>query len=485
MFPRRLVWPLFAALSAIASLHGTEQNGWPLVVRQSSADGTPESSQYLGPLLFSRQTGEPAHGFRPLWLQLIAGDKETTTLLYPLFTWQKQSDYGSFSFFRLVDQRQSIVTGEPARSGFDVWPFYFSKATGDPSTSYHALFPVAGTIKYRFGQDELSWYAFPSYLHSTKTGREITSAPWPFLRFISGAGHHGFEFWPLFGRRGREDDYDEQFYLWPLFYKSVHGLSAPIPTVKFGALPFYTRETAPGYISETYAWPFFGYTHRTVPSRYDEQRYLWPFLVQGRGDQRLINRWAPLYTHSIIKGYDKTWLLWPLIRHAEWHDAGLAQKKDQLLYFLYSSQTQRSLTNPTAAPAYKAHLWPLFSAWDNGAGRRQVQALSPLEVFFPNNEIVRQLYSPIFALYRYDRTDAATSSHTLLWNAVTWRRTATAREFHLGPLFSVETGPTQKRIALGNGLLGLRRRAGGQGWRLFLFDFSPKTTNKTAEAPPP
>ena len=31
--------------------------------------------------------------------------------------------------------------------GVDVWPFYFSKETGDPATTYHALLPVAGTIK--------------------------------------------------------------------------------------------------------------------------------------------------------------------------------------------------------------------------------------------------------------------------------------------------------------------------------------------------
>lgn len=483
MFSRLLVWSLCAALLA-AALPGAEQNGWPLVVRQTSTDGAPESVQYLGPLLFSRQDTDLVQGFRPLWLQTQAGDRVTTTFLYPLFTWQKQSDFSSFSFFRLIDQRQRSAAGEPVVSGLDVWPFYFSRKTGDPTTSYHALFPVAGTIKHRFNRDELSWHAFPLHLHSKKAGREITTAPWPFLRFIDGAGHHGFEFWPLFGHRGREGDYADQFYLWPLIYKSAHDLSAPEPTVKFGVLPFYARHTAPGYISETYAWPFFGYTHRTLPYRYDEQRYLWPFLVQGHGDQRRVDRWAPLYTHSTLKGYDKTWLLWPLYRHAAWQDAGIAQEKNQFLYFLYWSQTQRSLTNPGTAPAHKTHLWPLFSVWDNGAGRLQVQVLSPLEVFFPTNEIVRQVYTPLFALYRYDRQGAAASRHSLLWNAVTWRRTATGREFHLGPLFGMQTGPEQKRIAFGHGVIGWQRLPGQRHGRLFLFDFPRKTASKSAPIPP-
>lgn len=489
MFFRSLVRPLcavFAVLLATAVLGGEEQNGWPLVVRQTTPEGATRSVQYLGPLFFADEgTDRQVQGFRPFWLETQSAGQKTATLLYPLFNWQKEAGYSKFSFLRLINDRRQSESGQAPVHGFDVWPFYFSKETGDPATTYHALFPVAGTIKQRFGQDELSWYAFPLYLHTEKAGRAVTAAPWPFLRFISGNGHHGFEFWPLFGRRGKAGDYDEQFYLWPLFYKSARDLSAPEPTVKLGALPFYTRETAPGYVSETYAWPFFGYTHRTAPYRYDERRYLWPFLVQGRGDRHRTNRWAPLYTHSTVNGYDKTWLLWPLYRHAVWREAGLAQEKDQLLFFLYWSQTQRSLTNPAAAPAQKTHFWPLFSYWDNGAGRRQLQMLSPLEVFFQADDSIRQLYSPLFALYRYDRQDASTSRHSLLWNAVTWRHTAGAQEFHLGPLLSVQADTARQRIALGNGLLGLTRRPGERAWRLFLFDFSRKPASLGTRVSPP
>jgi len=485
MFSRRLVWPLCAAVLALVPDLAAEQNGWPLVVRQSPPDSPAESVEYLGPLIFSRQARGEVQGFRPLYLEARAGDKETTTFLYPLFVWRTQPGFSEFSFFQLINRRQETDPGSPAVRRLDIWPFYFSKDTADPAESYRAFFPVAGTIKQRFGKDRLTWYAFPLYFNTDKAGMEITSAPWPFVRFIDGGGHHGFEFWPLFGHRARAGDYDKRFYLWPLIYKSARDLSAPEPTVSVGALPFYARDTAAGLISETYAWPFFGYTHRTEPYHYDETRYFWPFLVQGHGDQRLVNRWAPVYTHSIIKGYDKTWLLWPLFRHAQWEDAGIAQDKKQLLVFLYWSQTQHSLTNPAAAPAHKTHVWPLLSAWDNGAGRRQVQLLSPLEVFFPTNDIVRQLYTPLFALYRFDQQGPTTYRHALLWNAVTYRRDAGGREFHLGPLFSVHTGTEQQRIALGNGLIGLARRPGERGWRFFLFDFKRKPSNLPSGASPP
>lgn len=485
MFSRSLVWPLCATLLSVGALRGEEWNGWPFAVQQTSPDGESTSDQYLGPLFFRKNIPDYRQGFRPFYLQAQLGDMKVNTFLYPLFTWREQEGYRSFSFFQLINNRRVEETGQPAVQGFDVWPFYFSKETGDPATTYHALLPVAGTIKQRFGKDRLTWYAFPLYLHSERSGLEVTTAPWPFLRFIDGDGHHGFEFWPLFGRRGRAGDYDRQFYLWPLLYKSARHLSEEQPTVNVGALPFYTRDTGPGYRSETYVWPFFGYTRRTAPYHYDEQRYFWPFLVQGRGDDRFINRWAPIYTHSTIKGYDKTWFAWPIYRHAEWADGGIAQEKNQVLFFLYWSLTQRSLTNPDAAPAHKTHLWPLFSSWNNGAGRRQVQLLSPLEVFFPTNEIVRELYTPLFAVYRYARQDDDTSRHSFLWNAVTYRRSLAEREFHLGPLLSVQTAPEEKRVALGNGLIGWQRRPGQAHGRLFLFDFQRKAVIKTPVPPAP
>lgn len=486
MFSRRLVWPLCAALLAAAALRAEEQNGWPLLVRQTPPDAAVPSEQYFGPLIFSKQVPDgEIEGFRPFYLRAQAGAKESHAFLYPFFSWERQPGYRKFSFFQLINLRHTDEPGRATEESFDVWPFYFSKETGDPATTYHAVFPVAGTVKCRFGKDALTWYLFPLYLHSEKAGLEVTTAPWPFLTFIRGAGHHGFEFWPLFGHRGRPNDYDRQFYVWPLIYKSAKHLDEPVPTVNLGFLPFYTRDTGPGLISENYAWPFFGYTHRTQPYRYDEQRYFWPFFVQGKGDQRDVNRWAPFYTHSVIKGYDKTWVAWPLFRHAKWEDGDIAQEKNQLLYFLYWSQTQRSLTNPAAAPANKRHLWPLFSSWDNGAGRRQVQVLSPLEIFLPTNDVIRQLYTPLFALYRYDQQDAATKRHSLLWNAITWRRSATDRAIHVGPLLSMEDAPDRKRVAFGAGLFGWQRLAGETRSRFFLFDFQRKPVNTKAATSTP
>lgn len=289
----------------------------------------------------------------------------------------------------------------------------------------------------------------------------------------------GFALWPLFGWRDRPERFHRSFFLWPLGWSNTiqppgDAPAGSPPTRQAGFIPFYTRETSDHSISENYGWPFFGYTDRTRPNHYHETRYFWPFFVQGRGDDRLIDRWGPFYTHSIVKGMDKTWVLWPLLRQATWTDGGIVQKKTQFLYALYWSQEQRSATNPHAAPADRTHLWPLFSRWDNGAGHRQFQLLSPFDVFFPDNHWVNESWTPLFALYRSDRRAPDESRWSLLWNAVTWRQEHAEKEFHLGPLFSTHSQPGQQRVALLRGLLGWQRDRAAGGWHVFWFDFSSK-----------
>ena len=184
-----------------------------------------------------------------------------------------------------------------------------------------------------------------------------------------------------------------------------------------GFLPFFVRNTGPGYRNDDILWPLFGHTERTGAKAYEETRYLWPLLVQGQGNEKTVQRWAPFYTHSINRGYEKTWYLWPLLRNAQWSEAGVTRDRTQLLYFIFWSETQRRV-NSNATPAQLTHLWPLLSEWEDGAGRSQWQMPSQLEVFFPGNEKVRQVWSPLFALVRHQQTALGEERTSVLWDAL-------------------------------------------------------------------
>ena len=467
-----------AAAAAAFRARADEVNAWPVYVLHEDPAGQVQSWSSLGPLLFSGPFPSPdaghVSGLRPLYVELRDSDSTNTDILYPLFFYRRYSDSYSWSVFQLINH-QGIYAGVTKAGGqtdrrLDIWPFYFSHVTDDPLNTYRALFPVYGTIRGQLGFESLSWTLFPLYVASQRKGTHTTYAPFPFVRVATGA-EDGFALWPLFGATKGPGTARHFFCLWPLVWQNT--LETPpdapagaAPGTQTGFLPFYTRERSPGSVSENYLWPFFGYTERTSPDRYSERRYFWPFLVQGRGSESVVERWGPFYTHSNVKGTDSTWVGWPLWKRTEWAYGDIRQTRTQFFYFVYWSGEQESVSRPAAAHAYKRHLWPLVSAWDNGAGGRQVQVPSPMEVFFPNNPDMRETWSRFFTLYRFDRRPTGETRNSLLWDAVTWRRGAGEglEEFHLGPL------------------LGMRRTPSGPGWTILGFDFGAKL-NKDRQPP--
>ena len=485
-----------AALVARAQPAEREYNLWPAKVHyRDPGKGGADTWTGAGPFLFRTPAadtqGNTASGFRPFWVQLHGpqGEFRAGYALYPLFSYTLYEDTYRWSVFELV-RRWGRRPDAPApqsvfdlRREFEVFPFWFSRESGDPELSYRALFPIYGTVKNKLIFERLSWTLFPFYVENEKRGAVTTSTPWPIIRVTRGAAH-GWGVWPLFNYVDRPGVSRHETYLWPFGFNVTRHPTADDPPGtpprrSVGALPFYVRQTGPGYASEDFLWPFFGYTKRTQPVDYDERRFLWPFFVQGRGE-RYVNRFAPFYTHSIKKSYDKQWFLWPLLRHAQWTEAGVARTRTQLAYFLYWNEEQRPANNRDAAPADLTHVWPLFSHWDNGAGRRQWQFLSPFEVFFPRNDTIRQVWSPLLALARHEQRAPGDERTSLLWNAITWERQAREErsELHIGPLLGVTRESGERRISIGNGLLGFRRSP-GSGWRMFWLDFPAKSTTKS------
>ncbi|MSU51437.1 MAG: hypothetical protein EXS37_20510 [Opitutus sp.] len=491
LVPTALAGLLAGAAAAWAQPVEFERNAWPASVRYLEPASQAENWTAAGPFLFNKPLadadGNTANGFRPFWVQLRnpQGDFRAGHFLYPLFSYSRDESTYKWSVFELIRRTDRVPDAAPAKSDFEqdnrfeIFPLWFYRQTHDDDLNYRGFFPIAGTIKNKLGFERLSWTLFPFYVENEKRGAVTTSTPWPIVRVTRGAAH-GWGVWPIFNFVERPGVSRSETYLWPLGYNLTHQ-PAPDdppgtpPRRDIGALPFYTRSTGPGYISEDYAWPFFGYTERTQPKPYSERRYLWPFLVQGRGDDHFVNRWAPLYSHSIIKGYDKQWFAWPLVRHARWDEEGIERTRSQFLYFVYWNEEQRAAGRANSPTARLTHVWPLLSDWDNGAGRHQWQLFSPFDVFFPGNEKVRLAWSPLFAIARHERRASGDTRTSLLWNFVTWEKHVAEErsELHLGPLLSVAQQAGDKRVAIGNGLFGFKR-TGGDGWKMFWLDFPEK-----------
>lgn len=425
-------------LAAAATARADERNFWPFAVHWTDDANESSNTSFLGPLGFKKQPGSGAtlKGLRPLIVIKSEAGRETGHVLYPLLNWDSSEGGRQGDIFKLIRWSNIAADSSGALRTFEVWPFYLSRDTGDPETSYTGVMPFYGTVKNRFGHDRIDWVVFPLYGRFEKKGIVTTTAPWPFIKRVSGDAT-GFEVWPLFGSRGKEGAFRETFALWPFYHHNTRVLESGATAEELAILPFYARSRGESAVSETWAWPFFGYTLSEAPA-YREQRWLWPLVVTARGEDRRVDRFAPFFTHSVRKGVRKTWVLWPLVRNQSWEEAGLEIERTQLLYFLYWNLEQRSATNQALAPASKTHLWPLFSHWDNGAGHTQLQLFSPLEVFFQHNEVVRTVYSPLFSIYRFDRRPSGDVHGSFLFNFMTYHREGEVREFNLGPLLETE-----------------------------------------------
>lgn len=420
-------------LAVLPQAGATETNLWPVLVRQEdSAHGRPDQTSHLGPFIArTERDSTRILSLRPLWTSFHNMETGETSahILYPLLNWGDRGNDQSGHGLNLVQYRHDAVRDD---TFFQVFPFLFSRQAAEPEHSYFALWPVGGVLKNRFGRDRITFAAWPLFVRTERRGDEVrVHVPYPFVQTLRGPHSRGFGLWPLFGRFERDGHYQHTWALWPVGYHYRDRMERGVPYVRFGLWPLFHRETADGLFSASFVWPFFGYTREAEPRPvYSENRYFWPFLVQGRGEEKHVNRWLPVYANETRPGQAKRWYLWPLLKRENFTEPGLDRDRTTLLFFVYRDEQQR-FAGTTARLAF---LWPLAGYWDDGFGHRQLQLLDPLSVFFPSNQKIKENWSPLFAVYRLDER-AGNRRHSLLWDLLVWERDADGLSaFYLGPL---------------------------------------------------
>jgi len=431
-------------------------NLWPIFVGEGG-DGTAHAfgtdyERWNGGtiLLFNESVnGIETRGFRPFHVRHEdpASGNIRGHVVYPVFNYRIEDGYFSWNIFYFLNFKKHDPDTSDDITEFNIFPFIFYRNTPDPARSHFGFFPIAGNVTAKFGNGRIDWFLFPIYGKFQENNVTTTTMPWPFIKTMSGEGNHGFEIWPFYGSRHKEGAYRENFILWPFIMTRDEKLWLEQPEELRAYLPFYFRHTTGVFENKSYPWPFVGRTDSVFP-KYQEKRYFWPLFVQTRGDSRYINRWAPFYTHSIRKGVDKNWVMWPLYRSQTWTEQDLAMRKTQFLYILYWNLIQQRPGNVDGPKATRTHFWPFSSYWNNGAGDIQFQFLSPLEPFFP-----------------YNRDDFV--RHNALFNFFTYRRESETTQTDIGPLVGWGKGENGSHFNLLKGFLGYERKESDRTYRLF------------------
>lgn len=289
---------------------------------------------------------------------------------------------------------------------FFLAPFLFWGSGETEEDNYFSVFPIAGTIKDKFGWDELNFFLFPVYSSWERNRYKAYSIVWPLIMWGGdGMRRSDFRVLPLYSSKVHRGKYNMKTVLWPIFQWGSQGLDAKDPRHHFLFLPFYAHKYSESGQMEAYSilYPFslvaWG---RDDAVNAKEFRMFW-FLYQNmQSDSPYIRKHVifPFYAHyqfgSPELEYYKTmdfYLI--LIGNLRTRSAIIDSSYDFFIPFYYS-HSQYYKKEDEYASALK--LWPLFHSFSdtNGSNGWQTLTLWP----FPDDYIDRT-WGPLYSLAEY------------------------------------------------------------------------------------
>jgi hypothetical protein len=156
----------------------------------------------------------------------------------------------------------------------------------------------------------------------------------------------------------------------------------------------------------------------------------------------------PFYSRSHGQYLEDNWYLWPVYKYNRVNAPPLDRKRTRILFFLYSDIIEKN--TETGAALRRTDFLPLFTHRRDFNGNERLQILSILEPIFPTSKSIERDYSPLWALWRSERSPrTGAASQSLLWN-----------------LYRREVTPTAKKISLLFGLFQYQSGAEGGRWRV-------------------
>lgn len=402
---------------------------WPLFDYRSSADADYQSLHLLGPLVKYETKGmETEYALRPLFYR--ATDHQgvsQTDVLYPLFGHKRDRDSTRFHLLHLLNydfgQRE---TGSRNRSYLFPFLFYGEEEQG----SYRAFFPFGGTLYRWFGKDRIRFTLFPLYSRTERGTQKIDNVLWPFFARISGENESGFKFWPLFGQSSKAGVYRKTFFLWPIFFSESTGLDGDNPQELRAAWPLYLRKESPEKSYRAVLWPFFSKTEDRVKG-FESWDAPWPLVRVTRGDRYHGVKILPFYADETMDAKRQRWYVWPVYKIEELNTELIQRRRDRVLFFLYSDTREAKLE--TGDSLRRVSLWPLFG-YQRRNGVSHLHVLSLIEPFFPENESIERLWSPLWRVYQQKWDQQGNRAVSLLWNLYWSERQGPQLAWELFPL---------------------------------------------------
>lgn len=399
--------------------------------------------------------------FPPFISHTAAPDVESTQtdILWKLLTYNTYGEEYRFQILQLFSFAGGGTQVDTNVHRFTVFPFYFRQRSDIPEKNYTALLPIYGTLRQRLARDEVRFAAFPLWIKTRKKDVVTDNYVYPIFHLRTGQNLSGWQVWPLVGHEVKDfatvtnvwgdpepvAGHRKTFVLWPFFVNQTQGVGTTNEAHSQALIPFYSKLRSPLRDSTTFPWPI-GYTH-TVDreKKYEEWSVPWPFMVFARGEGKHVNRVWPFFSHGTNRNLTASWYAWPIYKYNRLQSAPLDRERTRILFFLYSDARTRDTA--TGRNKRRVDLWPLFTSSRELDGSRRLQIPAPLEPMLPSSPSLQRDLSPLWSLWRSERSPVTgRSSQSLLWNL--WRRDTTAdsrKGSLLFGMFQYESGPDGKR----------------------------------------
>lgn len=455
-----MLWPSFSFGNII------RENFWPLWQRRDNPIEKVREVEALGPLYFSQEKDkEKEWGLRPLFSTRRDESEDTREIdiLYPLFTYRREKGESRFQFIQLLSSRSEERETKAREGRFTLFPFLFY-GWSEERPGYFALAPFYGTIRDRFGFDEIKIRFF--YLETIRA--EVrTRMLFPFYSQTEGKKERGFRLWPFYGFSEKEGKSTSYFVAWPFILSQKTGLDTDNPRETFSFLPFYAASRSPERDFTSYLWPFFSHVEDRK-REYSEWGLPYPFVIYASGTGRQALRILPLIGWDQRAERYSFFFAFPLYMFIRSDIEEVSKIRHQFLFWLYSDLQEEDREQEVSKR--RVDMWPLLSYYREEDGSVSFQALSLLEPFFPKHEGIKRNLSPLWGIYRYRRDAEGNRWHSLLWNLIRRERGEDYSRWEiLGPLFTrqVKEGEIDSFSIL-KGLFGFGREK-GKGFLQILY----------------
>lgn len=440
------------------------------------------------------------------WEEKPLSDETRGYGLWPLFHYVREGREVEWGFLGAPFYRKRIDHRGFVDFDWLVPPVVFGHSVDEGS--YLSVFPFGGTLKGLLGKSYVATVLFPLYLYAEDNrgvgpGGDIFISHhvlFPFINWVHGHGRSGFRVFPFYAHYERKDlegrpAYERTWVLWPFFTHQRNNLNTS--RGEAGAqemwflFPFYGTAHGPKTSQWTVLWPLVRYYENrgsqfggpgwelhvtplfplvTIERRREGDRTdIWPFYGTR-------TRFNPITLAGGYEKYDRTFILWPLLRweHQETDRADNRRfwAAPFFWHFTYEDKAK-------GVRKEEIKVWPFFRYKKWPDGRVTVNVFSPLWFQDPEGAFER-IYNPLFRIYEHGRQPDGDDRRLYAWGLVQQYENDRRSETWVHPLLywnKVAKDDTERDDYYFFGLFQYHRRGKERALRFFWLPEFPSWTS--------